>query len=363
MDSPKLPPIPTPFSQVLREFRIQVLPFIVFGATVIAIALLWRNTIQPVGMVGFVETNQVYVTSLQDGLISELFVDRFEEVKKDQHVCVVVNTDPELVVAMIQTAKADLQVILARSGVDIARGHQQLQQLAGDLSIERIRQTALIPQLVLAETNLVAAEHLFRTGAGTQQAYDAALAQRDALREQIRERKIYIQNLSSNLASLEISDEPLKKAVLAAIQAKEKELELTLKPSVLKSPIDGLVAMIHHRAGEKVRRGDPIVTIASPSATNVIGYVRQPIQRHPRVGETVRVTTRTSPRRSGTGQIAKVGAQLEPINQPLISAETRRYEVGLPIVVSLPPDLFRQLNLMPGEFVDIAYAVNGKNQP
>jgi multidrug resistance efflux pump len=107
MDSPKLPPIPTPFSQVLREFRIQVLPFIVFAATVVGIVLLWRNTVQPVGIVGFVETNQVYVTTLQDGLISELYVDRFEEVKKDQHLCVVVNTDPELVTALITTAKAE----------------------------------------------------------------------------------------------------------------------------------------------------------------------------------------------------------------------------------------------------------------
>src|SRR6266545_1280491 len=115
MDSPKLPPIPTPFSQVLREFRIQVLPFIVFGATVVAIVLLWRNTIQPVGMVGFVETNQVYVISLQDGQVSELFVERFEEVKKDQPICVIVNTDPDLVTALIATAKADLQVILNRS--------------------------------------------------------------------------------------------------------------------------------------------------------------------------------------------------------------------------------------------------------
>ena len=355
MDSPKLPPIPTPFSQVWREFRIQVLPFIVFAMTVAAIVYLWRNTVQPVGIVGFVETNEVYVTSLQDGMISEMFVERFQEVKKDQHVCVVVNTDPELVTALIATAKADLAVILARSSVDIDRGHQQLLQLAGDLQTEIIRHAARHPQLVLAQTNYESAEQLFKNGAGTQQARDAALAQRDALKEEIAARDVYIKNLSNSLAKLEISDAPLKAAVLAAIAAKEKELELTLKPSVLKSPIDGLVAMVHHRSGEKVRRGDPIVSIASPAATNVIGYVRQPIQRHPRPGDRVRVTTRTSPRRSGMSQITKVGAQLEPINQSILSADTRRFEVGLPIVVALPPELSNQLNLMPGEFVDIAY--------
>jgi len=355
MDSPKLPPIPTPFSQVWREFRIQVLPFIVFAVTVAGIVYLWRNTVQPVGIVGFVDTNQVYVTSLQDGLVSELFVDRFQEVKKDQQVCVVVNTDPELVNALIQKAKADLKVVLERSKVDIGRGRQQLQQLAGDRFVEIIRQTARGPQLVLAESNLVRETELLKPGFGTRQAYEAALAQRDALTNEIAAREIYIRELGTNLASLSISDQPLKDAVLAAIQAQEDELVLTLKPAQLKAPIDGLVAMIHHQAGEKIRRGDPIITIASPIATNVIGYVRQPIQRQPQPGDAVRVSTRTSPRRSGISHITKVGAQLEPINQGLLSADTRRFEVGLPIVVAMPPVLIRQLNLTPGEYVDIAF--------
>ena len=302
MDSPKLPPIPTPFSQVLREFRIQVAPFIVFAAAVVAIVYLWRNTVSPVGIVGFVDTNQVYVTSLQDGLIAELYVERFEEVKKDQLVCVVVNTDPELVAALINKGKADLKVTLERAKVDIGRGHQQLQQLAGDLFIEKIRQTARGPQLVLAESNLVAVSNLFIKKIETELNFRAALAQRDALQEEIRERAIYIQQLSTNLTSLMISDEPLMKAVQEAIQAQETELTLTLQPAKLKSPIDGLVAMIHHQVGEKIRRGEPILTIASTVATNVIGYVRQPIQRRPQPGDKVRVTTRTSPRRSGTSQ-------------------------------------------------------------
>src|SRR6266496_1103976 len=355
MDSPKLPPIPTPLSQVLREFRIQVLPFIVFALTVVGIVILWRNTVQPVGIVGFVDTNQVFVTSLQDGLVTELFVERFQEVKKDQNVCVVVNTDPELVAALINKAKADLKVVLERSTVDIGRGRQQLQQLAGDRFVEIIRQTARLPQLLLAESNLVREAELLKSGVGTQLAYDAALAQRDGLKDEIAARKIYIEQLGTNLASLSISDEPLKAAVLAAIQAQETELTLTLKPAILKAPIDGLVAMILHQAGEKIRRGDPIVAIASPNATNVIGYVRQPIQHRPRPGDRVRVTTRTSPRRSGTSQISKVGALLEPINQSLLSADNRRFEVGLPIVVPLSPELIDQLNLMPGEYVDIAF--------
>ena len=112
-----------------------------------------------------------------------------------------------------------------------------------------------------------------------------------------------------------------------------------------------MISIIHHQAGEKVLRGSPLITISSPNSTQIIGYVRQPIQRHPKVGDEVRVTTRTTPRIYAPATILKVGAQLEPLNPGLLSAETKRMEVGLPVVISLPTGL----GLFPGEFVDIAF--------
>ncbi len=353
MENEKLPPIPTPFSQRWREFRIQVLPFVVFIATIVAIVYLWRNIVQPSSMVGFVETNQVYVASLQDGLISEIYVDRFQMVKQGQPLCVIANTDPELIAATIAAAKADLQVIVARGDVDIARGRLGLQQLAGDLFIQKIQQAARREELTLAQTNLVSAKILKDQNLASDLAYQAALAKRDALREEITERDKFIVDLEQNLTKFKlIPDDPIKGSVLEAIQWKEKELVLRLKPSLLKAPFDGMISTVHHRSGEKVLRGSPIITIASSTASNIIGYVRQPIQRPPKIDDLMRVTTRTTPRRSATGRIMKIGAQLEPLNPGLLSAELKRMEVGLPVLIALPPEL----GLFPGEFVDIAFA-------
>ena len=351
MENEKLPPIPTPFSQRWREFRIQVLPFVVFIAALVGIVYLWRSIVQPVGIVGFVETNQVNLASLQDGLISEIYVDRFQPVRKDQPICLVVKTDPELINATIQAAKADIQVILAREGISIARGQQSLQQLMGDLFTEKIRQAGRRAQLILAETNLVSAAELRSKGLQSELAYQAALANRDALRDEIQEREKYIRDLDQNLAKLQTPDVALKNSVAEAVRWKEKELELTLKPVTLKAPFDGVVMFVHHQAGEKVVRGEPIVSVASTNAANVVAYIRQPIQRHPMTGDVVTVTTRTTPRLTVNARIIKVGAQLEPINPALLSAETKRMESGLPIVVALPDKLV----LMPGEFVDLAH--------
>jgi len=350
MENEKLPPIPTPLSQRWREFRIQVLPFVVFVATLVAIVYLWRSIVQPTGMIGFVETNQVFVASLQDGLISEVYVQRFQEVKKDQPLCTVANTDPELITATIAAAKAELMVNIAKGDVDVARSRLNFQQLVNDLFVEKIKQAVRRADVIYAETNMLATKELANTGVGARLQYEAALARWNSLKDEIKESDKYIADLEKSLETLKAGDDPIRASVLEAVRAKEKELELSLKPSLLKAPFDGMISIVHHQAGEKVLRGVPIITVSSPSATQIIGYVRQPIQRHPKVGDEVRVTTRTTPRVFAMAKILKVGAQLETLNPAWLSAETKRMEVGLPVVISLP----KELDLLPGEFVDLS---------
>jgi hypothetical protein len=43
----KLPPISAPFSRRWREFRIQYLPFVAFGISVLAAASLWKEFAVP----------------------------------------------------------------------------------------------------------------------------------------------------------------------------------------------------------------------------------------------------------------------------------------------------------------------------
>jgi hypothetical protein len=78
--------------------------------------------------------------------------------------------------------------------------------------------------------------------------------------------------------------------------------------------------------------------------------MRQPLGPIPTTNDTVQVRTRSQRRQVASAQILKVGTQLEPINPALLSTDGTRVEVGLPILVSLPPGL----RLMPGEFVDLS---------
>ena len=347
----KLPPIPTPASQRWREFRIQVLPFIVFAGLIVGIVILWRGFVQPVGIVGFAETNAVNVVATQDGLLATLSVERFQMVTKGQEIGMIINTDPELLKAQITAAQADIEVLRARNMVDQDRSEQSFQQFRQDLLNHRVAQATARINWIVASNAFRRTDELFKANQESPARYDADKGSLDAITATIAERERQIEDLTRSLAALQAKRKANTiDAFDKAIDAKQRELELLLKPSSVKAPITGMISMVHHYGGERVLRGMSIVTITEPEANHVIGYIRQPIVNKPQTNSTVQITTRSHPRIIAQGHVVHVGAQLEPINPALLSAETKRMEVGLPILVSVP----QGVKLTPGEFVDLS---------
>jgi multidrug resistance efflux pump len=352
MEKEKLPPIPTPVAQRWREFRIQILPLLVFCVVLVAIAFLWKSFVLPMGVIGSVETVQANVTSLQDGLLTTLLVDRFAHVTSNQPIAVVVKTDLDLIKATIAAVEAQLKFDGKRMEVDQIRNDQSYQQLHVNIFKEQVDRAIAIANLVQASNDFVRAGDLVKSNFFSAAQYDAAKAKFESLQVEVAERTKFIRNLNQTLDDLKkvvggVDSDPIAEV----IRAKEEELRLSLAPVTLKAPISGTISVVFHRAGEKIIRGEPIVTISDPGTSRIVGYVRQPIQVHPQRSDVVQVTTRTLPRQTGFGQVLEVGAQLEPITPALLSADTKRMEVGLPILVSIP----QGMKLLPGEFVDLAF--------
>lgn len=354
MEKDKLPPIPTPASQRWREFRIQFLPFLVFAGILVGIVYLWRGYVQPIGVIGFADTNVVNVTTLQDGMISEMLVERFQYVQAGQPIAVVMNTDPDLVQAQIESAQAEVKMMLARTRVDIERTAQGFQEFKQELHNHKIDQAKDRIEWINASNQFFRAETLYKQGSGPLADVDATRAARDILTAAIEERSIQIGSLEKSLGELEnarkAESTDAVNPFLDAVEKKAKELELMLKPSTLKAPISGMISLVHHVAGERIIRGMPVVSISDPETRRIIGYVRQPVMDVPTTNDFVRITRSTQPRTSGRGQIVHVGAALEPINPALLSADTARMEVGLPIVVAVPAGI----QLLPGEYVGLS---------
>jgi multidrug resistance efflux pump len=349
MDS--LPPIPTPAAQRWREFRIQILPVLMFIALIAAIALMWKNFVQPSGVVGEVEALKANVISLQDGLVAELNVDRLQYVTNGQVIGKIIGTDPDFLKATMASAESDLKVLRARMRQDEIRTQQSLSQMRMDLWQDIELRDVAYASLTLASNMLKQSEML--ANRGIESAAETAIhkAEFEKFLTEITVRTKSIQDREEELKRFEahtvVANDPL---IADAIKAKEREIEETLKPNNIRSPMDGVVTAIYRRAQERVVRGEPIVTIAATTSERIVGYIRQPVQAIPKESDTVVVRTRTQRRQVGEGQILKVGGQFEAINPGLISSDSNRVELGLPILVSLP----KGMTVTPGEFVDLA---------
>ena len=355
MEKDKLPPIPTPASQRWREIRIQVLPFVVFLTVLTGIVFLWKSYVQPVGVIGYADTNLVNVTSLQDGMISELFVERFQNVTNGQVIAVVVNTDPDLIRAQIESAQADIKVLAARNAVDVQRTDQSFRQFRNELFAQQVQQATDRVNWIQAGTNFERADVLFKQGSLPLAAVEAAKATRDAYAAAIEERGKQMEDLKKSIEQMAAANKGGDKdAFTEAIEKKGMELELMLKPSQLKAPINGMISMVHHVKGERILRGMPVVSVSDPETRRIIGYIRQPVSIVPTTNDFVTITTRTQPRQTARGQILRVGGQLEPINPSLLATDSKRVEVGLPILVDIPPGI----HLVPGEYVNLVIEYN-----
>jgi multidrug resistance efflux pump len=349
-----LPPIPTPRALRWREFRIQMLPVIVFLFVLLVVVLLWRNLMQPAGVVGEVEAVKATVTSTQEGLLADLSVDRFEVVTRNQPLGLLVSTDPDLIKASLAVIDTDLKVMRARMEFDRVRNVEAYHQMRLDVLDQKV-------QLASARANLIQASNEYQrvfllyydpeTNLVSESAFDLAKAQYESLQVEVQERGLLLEELTGALEDLQKANvDAEQNNIDQAIKAKELEVELTLKPTVLKAPIDGIISAILRRAGEKVVRGEAILTISSPHSDRIVGYVRQPLRFAPTTNDTVLVRARSGKRQTAIAPILKVGAQMEPINPALISLDATRVEVGLPILVGLPPGL----PLLPGEYVDLS---------
>jgi multidrug resistance efflux pump len=175
-------------------------------------------------------------------------------------------------------------------------------------------------------------------------------AKRDAYAAALEERGKQMSDLQKSLDDLAAKEKTGEPDPFAeGVEKKAKELELMLQPSKLRSPINGMVSMVHHVKGERILRGMPVVSINDPETRRIIAYVRQPVTRVPTTNDFATITTRSQPRQTARGPILRVGAQLEPINPGLLATDSKRVEVGLPIMVAVPDGI----HLVPGEYVNL----------
>jgi biotin carboxyl carrier protein len=263
--------------------------------------------------------------------------------------------DPRISLSLLQ---AELQLANLRYQPNIAEQNA--------MNYERVRAELLRvrAELAIAKVNRERAANevkrnfpLYQEKLVSEDIYDLSLKTRDAFQAEIDEKTKAVTELEGRLQQLRSlgdpqaapTNQPLVE-LLARLDADQASAASNTGPITLLSPIDGMVSIIFRQSGEYVIDGEPLVTIHSPWAERVVGYLHQPYPIEPRVGLRVMITTRETRPKRFWSEITQVGAQVEVITNALaFIRQGSLVDVGLPVVVDLPPGT----PIRPGELVDM----------
>jgi len=372
-----LEPIPTPSGLRWREFRQTIMPSVVFVATLAAVGFIWNAHVAAPTLIGEVEAIRSEVVSVVPGRLDRLMVGAYAEVHAGDPIAEVVTTEPKVLEASLAVIRAEIEFLRASSDPILKKESLQIdfQHLQLLLLNQRTEIGNLRIRLQYANSELERVRQLFETagspGVASKEAYEIAQRDQKVIVEEIASREALIAEVERNVHHLRFASNtnavsPDPDDLVAAIKLQEEKLRLTaaqLAPRILTAPIDGFVSLVHRHTGDNLVAGEPIVTITSPRSERILSYVIPPISA-PKVGSTVEVIARTTKRERSRATILGVAGHMDIVaptlfnpvnsntrglnNEPLSSGK-RLVEIGVPIAISMPPNL----SLRPGELVDL----------
>jgi multidrug resistance efflux pump len=116
-----LPKIPSPPAHRWREFRIRVMPVVVFFAALGTVVVLWKDHLAAPTVMGEVEVVKADIKSEKVGTLADLSVKRFEMVTNGQVLAKLITADDDALTASLDVIEADLKRKRARMNHDKER--------------------------------------------------------------------------------------------------------------------------------------------------------------------------------------------------------------------------------------------------
>jgi multidrug resistance efflux pump len=230
----------------------------------------------------------------------------------------------------------DRKVFVEADRIDLKRREMELEYL------ERVGTTARLSQLEITEQRMRRDEAAVRVAQG-----EAALAEAEKLWQGALDATAKYPRLEAPATQRLLS--PLV-AAIAAQESLISETQLQIDALEVRAPISGTICAINCWPGQRVRAGDPIVTLAADHGRYIVSYVRQEQRLQPRPGMHVAVRLRLPGARPAEAVVDRVGPQVE-----LVPEHQRRdpavLEWGQPVRI-VPP---REFPLRPGELVDVTF--------
>ena len=311
-------------------------------------------------MFGQAEPVVAEVSSYRPGVVAELAVTRFQRVKAGDALGKVLVTEPRILASSLAVIQSEIDLLRTEMKPVLTQQRNAIDynQFRLDWMRQRTQLATARVNLQLAEAEYGRMNELFKENIVAARVFDQAKATRDRLQSEVEELTAVVGEGEQKFQQLQLTNAPdvtkiTEDPLRAAIGVQEAKLRLTeaeLSPLPFKAPIDGIVTMVYHRAGEAVTAGQPIVAISTLEPVRIVGYLRPPLTSEPKPGMRVEVRTRGLRREMGEAKVLEVSTQYEVIPGVLLGPiKFSNLELGLPVNISLPP----KLKIRAGELVEL----------
>jgi multidrug resistance efflux pump len=340
-----------------------VLQSVVFAGLCAVMAWLWPRSVNPGGFPGQVEAIETRVASRDDGLITNLWVVPFQEVKAGDLLAEVITTDPRTVNNRLEVMRDRMRLTQLEMDpvLNRQRGALTYEQLAVDCAKEKVALAVAQVNLERAQSQLKRDEQLFQGGILAKDLYELSGATTRALMAEVAERTQLVSRTEKALERLAFmadaflpggENDPLKQA-LSVEEEKIKIFEAKIAPLRLTAPTGGVVTAVYHHAGEQITAGETVVAITTKTGERIIGYVPEGYPGRPELGMEVEVTTRGFLRQRGKSAVSGVSPRLEPVTNSLVQPVAVRPAAIYPYVRVITITMPAGLELAPGQPVDL----------
>ena len=201
-------PIPIPAAQRWQDFRQILLPLIVFSLCILGLGLLWWNKIAPSTVVGEARSDNIVISSPRAGLLKEVHVGRFDEIKMGEPIAEVdYSTDPNFVDAQVEWVRAQVDLLtLTIDPVQRARTTLDYNQLRLDWLNERTTLAALKIEFENSEREYQRIAKLFKDQLVSESVYNKAQTDRDSYKVRVEEKTGLVSSIEQSLREAQDSD-------------------------------------------------------------------------------------------------------------------------------------------------------------
>jgi len=361
----------TPLRRRLQLFRVRMLPILIWLGAVWLVASLWTGRATRLDAPAMVDAaRRATLAPVDRGTLVNILVGISDRVTQGQ---LLARMDDRAVQTAIAVAEAELERLKAEVRAAERRLKEDMAQREVDLfsrsrnyamRIERLRLEKLDHLIELENdqvdlqrlaVNLGRDKELRERAIIPQQEYDDLRFRHEALQKKVKASQEAIAVIDKEMKeaeglrvtppaspaadTLEVVLSPLREALQVQLR-RVAEIEQQRRALELRSPLEGIVTMVHRYEGDTLLAGDPVVTVADPQSAYIVSYIEPGSSIEPAPGTPVEVRRRTSAIHVEVARtcVAEVGTQVEQIPREFLrNAPVRRY--GFRVLIKMPESM------------------------